>query len=96
MKTLTLTLAATVMLGCLGFAAAPASAAVTGPSAVATDGSTVERAAMQGRHRMMRHQRMMRHRGVHRRMMRSDPNSRNPSRPGYQQQKGNTSGGPAY
>lgn len=28
--------------------------------------------------------------------MMSDPNSRNPSQPGYQQQKGSTTGGPRY
>ncbi|GJE67356.1 hypothetical protein LNAOJCKE_4587 [Methylorubrum aminovorans] len=41
------------------------------------------------------HHRMPRgHRMRPRRM--GDPNARNPSRPGYQQQKGNTSGGPRY
>ena len=41
------------------------------------------------------HRRMLRGRRVQPRGM-GDPNARNPSRPGYQQQKGNTSGGPRY
>ncbi|MDV2987895.1 UNVERIFIED_CONTAM: hypothetical protein Q9R58_26665 [Methylobacteriaceae bacterium AG10] len=41
-------------------------------------------------HHRMRRAHRMRPRGM------SDPNARNPSRPGYQQQKGNTTGGPRY
>ncbi|RVU18112.1 hypothetical protein [Methylobacterium oryzihabitans] len=94
MKTLTLTLAATVVLGALGFAA-PASAAVTTPAGVSAETSMVEHVAMR-RHHMMKRDRHMRRMMRRNSRMKGDPNARNPERPGYMQQKGNTSGGPRY
>ncbi|TGD96125.1 hypothetical protein [Methylobacterium nonmethylotrophicum] len=98
MKSLTLALAASVLLG--GLALTSASAAVTGPApTVAGPGATVEPVAMRRHHHyrhMKRHDRMMRRHMRRNHMMRGDPNARNPSRPGYQQQLGNTSGGPRY
>ncbi|MGY2048269.1 hypothetical protein [Methylobacterium sp. JK268] len=91
MRILTLSVAAATLAGSLALSAAPASAAVTGPVAVATNITTIAQARM-----TQREMRRMQGRGVSRRMMESDPNARNPSRPGYQQQKGNTTGGPAY
>ncbi|KMO22363.1 hypothetical protein NS228_21850 [Methylobacterium indicum] len=98
MKSLSLALAASVLLG--GLALTPASAAVTAPApAVAGAESTVEHVAMRRHyhyHHMKRHDRHMR-RHMRRHHMRSgNPNARNPSRPGYQQQLGNTTGGPRY
>ncbi|BCM84411.1 hypothetical protein [Methylobacterium indicum] len=96
MKSLSLALAASVLLG--GLALTPASAAVTAPApAVSGAGSTVEHVAMRRHyHHMKRHDRHMR-RHMRRHHMRSgNPNARNPSRPGYQQQLGNTTGGPRY
>ncbi|GAA0272852.1 hypothetical protein GCM10008965_45690 [Methylorubrum aminovorans] len=71
-------------------------------SAVAAPGTSVPRAGLNPGLSLVRmtrgetmHHRMPRgHRMRPRRM--GDPNARNPSRPGYQQQKGNTSGGPRY
>ncbi|MEH3148101.1 MAG: hypothetical protein PGN34_22840 [Methylobacterium frigidaeris] len=94
MKTLTLTLAATVVLGALGFAA-PASAAVTTPAGISGDASMVEHVASR-RHQMRRHDRHMRRMMRRNSRMHGNPNARNPERPGYMQQKGNTSGGPRY
>ncbi|NGM36751.1 hypothetical protein G4G93_22980 [Methylobacterium sp. DB0501] len=98
MKSLTLALAASVLLG--GLAMTPASAAVTGPApAVAGPESTVEHVAMRRHyhHRHMRaHDRHMRRHMRRNTMMHGNPNARNPSRPGYKQQLGNTTGGPRY
>ncbi|MFE1602443.1 hypothetical protein [Methylobacterium sp. ID0610] len=94
MRILTLSLAAATLAGALSLSTAPASAAVTGPTAVSQNGGMIEQTRMT--HREMRRHRTMHGRGVSRRMMQQDINARNPSRPGYQQQKGNTSGGPAY
>lgn len=90
MNTLTSTFAAVLMLGGLGLTAASAAPAMPAAS-VLSDGVAVTDVAYGRRHRM-------RHRGMRRMQSRtmSDPNSRNPSQPGYQQQKGNTSGGPRY
>jgi len=45
------------------------------------------------RHHTTRHQRRMRRLNT---MRHGNPNARNPSRPGYQQQLGTTTGGPRY
>ena len=95
MKKLTLTLAASLMLGGLGFTAASAAPAMPAPT-VLTEGTGATEVRYH-RHRGMRHH-GMRHRSMRRMQRRvgSDPNSRNPSQPGFQQQKGQTSGGPRY
>lgn len=68
------------------------------PQAGLADGGLVETVAMHRHHRMHRH-----HSTRHMRRMRrlntmrhGHPNARNPSRPGHQQQLGNTTGGPRY
>jgi hypothetical protein len=89
MNKFTTTLAAGMLLGGLG--AIPASAATP---AMPTAGVTTTEVGY--RHGYRRHS-GMRHRMMRRpRSMRSDSNARNPSQPGYQQQKGQTSGGPRY
>jgi hypothetical protein len=95
MTKITTTLAAGLLLGGLGIGLSPASAAPAVPAASAlVDGlATTEVGYRRGyRHRHGMRSRMMR-RG---RAMRSDPNSRNPSQPGYQQRKGQTTGGPRF
>ncbi len=73
---------------------------MTAPApAVAGAESTVEHVAMRRHyhyHRMKRHDRHMRRHMRRNHMRAGDPNARNPSRPGYQQQLGNTTGGPRY
>ncbi len=91
MKKIFLAAAAVVLLGGFGVATAPASAAVTAPTTAVAGETTVDQVRMMRRHRMMRH-RMMRHRMMRRRMG-SSMNSKNPSRPGYQQNLGGTSRG---
>lgn len=90
MRKILIMAAAGLMLGGLGFAATPASAAVTSPSPAVAGPTAVENVRMT-RHGMMRHRISRRSR-----MMHSDINSKNPSRPGYMQRNGNTSGGPRY
>lgn len=97
MNKLAFTLATSLMLGGLGLTAASAAPAMPAAS-VLSEGTSAATEVRYHRHRGMRHHHGMRHRSMRRsqsRMM-SDPNSRNPSQPGYQQQKGNTSGGPRY
>lgn len=94
MKNRFLMLAATALLGGVTFSIEPALAAPLGPAQLGIIDSRVELVRMHrgyhGRHHMMRRRssRSMR--------MQSDPNTRNPSQPGYAQQKGQTSGGPRY
>lgn len=84
-----------------GTAASQAAPAIAQPSSIGSD--MVETVAMH-RHHRMHHHRMHRHHSTrHERRMRrmntmrhGNPNARNPSRPGYQQQLGNTTGGPRY
>ena len=85
-----------IVMGGAGLASLPASAAVSGPSHGIQPTSTIEHVRMMRRHRMMRHHGMMRSRRMMRSRMGSDINAANPSRPGYMQRKGNTSGGPRY
>ena len=103
-----LTLAAGVLLGSFGLGIGAASAAPAMPAPGVIAGDTVETVRDHGRH----HRRWNRsHRSVlghhhstkaqrHRRRMNTyrhgNPNARNPERPGYQQQLGNTTGGPRY
>ena len=58
----------------------------------------VETVAMHRHYRMHRHHSARHHRRMRRMntMRHGDPNARNPSRPGYQQQLGNTTGGPRH
>ncbi|MGH1591200.1 hypothetical protein ACRBEV_26030 [Methylobacterium phyllosphaerae] len=84
-----------------GTGIAQATPATPQPGLTASD--MVETASMH-RHHRMHHHRMHRHHSTrHERRMRrmntmrhGNPNARNPSRPGYQQQLGNTTGGPRY
>ncbi|KQP55085.1 hypothetical protein ASG40_08730 [Methylobacterium sp. Leaf399] len=95
MNKLTLTLAASLMLGGLGLTTASAAPAVPAAATLAEGLATTDvayRGSYGARHRHGYRNKMRRRQP---RMM-SDPNSRNPSQPGYQQQKGNTSGGPRY
>ncbi|KQP77448.1 hypothetical protein ASF57_19255 [Methylobacterium sp. Leaf117] len=48
------------------------------------------------RHDAIHHSRTNRLHHTRNRLMNGDPNARNPSLPGYAQQRGNTSGGPRY
>ncbi|WP_407520148.1 hypothetical protein [Methylobacterium oryzisoli] len=71
----------------------PASAAPAVPTIGLSGESMVETVA--SRREMVRARDMRSRRMMRRNSMRSgDSNARNPSRPGYQQQLGNTSGGP--
>jgi hypothetical protein len=96
---LALTLAAGVMLGGLGLAVDPASAAPAIPQPGLLDGgSNIEHVLHRGHHhygrgRTTKHERMMRRHNTHHH---GNPNARNPERPGYQQQLGNTTNGPRY
>lgn len=92
-------LAAALFVG--GLATAQAAPAM--PTSGLAGHDMVETVAMHSHHRM-HHHRMHRHHSTrHERRMRrlntmrhGNPNARNPSRPGYQQQLGNTTGGPRY
>ncbi len=98
---LALTLAAGVMAGSLGLAANSASAAPAIPQpGILAGAGTVEHVMHRGHHhhhvrhgRTTRHERMMRRGNTARH---GNPNARNPERPGYQQQLGNTTNGPRY
>ncbi|GJE60661.1 hypothetical protein [Methylobacterium trifolii] len=98
MTRLALTLAAGMMLGGFGLGATAASAAPAMPQAGIVAGSTVDTVAMHHRrhyrsHHSTRGERRMRRMNT---MRHGDPNARNPERPGYKQQLGNTTGGPRY
>ena len=94
MNKFTTTLAAGMLLGGLG--AIPASAATPAMPTAAVLAEGVTKTEVGYRHGYRRHS-GMRLRMLRRpRSMRSDSNARNPSQPGYQQQKGQTSGGPRY
>ncbi|WP_019903192.1 hypothetical protein [Methylobacterium sp. 77] len=103
MTKIALALAAGTFLSALGLGAASAAPAMPTAPVIAGEALTTE-VVTRGHHpgyashRKMRHHHGMRHRhGMRRhRMGQSDPNSRNPSQPGYMQQKGTTSGGPRY
>ncbi|MEL6063738.1 MULTISPECIES: hypothetical protein [unclassified Methylobacterium] len=77
---------------------AGASAAQAAPAMPQTGlaGGLVETVAMHHHHRMHRHHSTRHERRMRRlnTMRHGNPNARNPSRPGYQQQLGNTTGGP--
>jgi hypothetical protein len=96
MTKIALALATGTLLGAFGLTAASASPLMPATAPIVAGDQGVDQVAYR-HHRGMRHHHGMRH---HRRMpmsrMRSDPNSRNPSQPGYMQQKGTTSGGPRY
>lgn len=84
--------AAAVILGSFAVQG-PASATPTGPMPIVSNDGNISPVRMTG-DRMLRHR--MRHGHRMRSWRGSDPNARNPSRPGYQQQKGQTTGGPRY
>ncbi|KQQ18042.1 hypothetical protein ASF53_06660 [Methylobacterium sp. Leaf123] len=103
-----LTLAAGALLGSLGLGVVSASAAPAMPPPGLIAGQTVEAVRDHSRHHRHWHRS---HRSVlghhhstkaqrhHRRINthnHGNPNAHNPSRPGYQQQLGNTTGGPRY
>ena len=91
-----LTLAAGLLLG--GLAALPASAAPAMPQAGLVADTTVEQAFQPRYHRKYRHHSTRSERRMRRMntMRHGNPNARNPERPGYKQQLGNTTGGPRY
>ncbi|MCJ2049318.1 hypothetical protein [Methylobacterium sp. J-070] len=92
-------LTAGLFLGGLMGGTAAVQAAPAMPQTGLADRGMVETIAMHHRHHRMhrhhstRHERRMRRMNT---MRHGDPNARNPSRPGYQQQLGNTTGGPRY
>lgn len=94
MTKLAIALAASTLLGAIGLTSASAAPVMPAPAVAVAGDQVVDQVAFRRHHHGMRHHRRM-HRMPRSRMM-SDPNSRNPSQPGYQQQKGNTSGGPRY
>ncbi|GJE53979.1 MULTISPECIES: hypothetical protein [Methylobacterium] len=95
------TLAAGALLGAIGFGAVSASAAPAMPHAALVAGDTIETVRHRGHHHhshmghhgTTKHERMMRRHNTHHH---GNPNARNPERPGYQQQLGNTTNGPRY
>jgi hypothetical protein len=94
MNKLAIALAASTLLGAFGLTAASAAPVMPAPAVTVAGDAALDQVAYRRHHHGMRHHRRM-HRMPRSRMM-SDPNSRNPSQPGYMQQKGNTSGGPRY
>lgn len=100
---LALTLAAGMMLGGFGLTANSASAAPAMPQPGMLAGDTaVETVRHRGHHHGHHHyrhggttkaERMMRRQNT---LIHGNPNARNPERPGYQQQLGNTTNGPRY
>ena len=95
MTKLALTLAAGVMLGGLGLTAASAAPAMPSVGLVANEAGATE-VVYRRHHRSVKHHRAWRRHHTRNRMMHGDPNARNPERPGYAQQRGNTSGGARY
>ncbi|GJD54154.1 hypothetical protein [Methylobacterium dankookense] len=97
MTRLALALSAGLLLGGLGsFSASAAPLAV--PAGVSAS-ETVEAAAWRRHHHMRyRHHSTRAERRARRMntMRHGNPNARNPERPGYKQQLGNTTGGPRY
>ncbi|AWN38024.1 hypothetical protein [Methylobacterium radiodurans] len=95
MTRIALTLATGLLLG--GLAALPASAAPLTVPAGVTASDSVESVAYRHHHRYRHHstraERRMRRLNT---MRYGNPNARNPERPGYKQQLGNTTGGPRY
>ncbi|WP_232630372.1 hypothetical protein [Methylobacterium sp. Leaf118] len=94
-----LTLAAGVLFCGLGVGTASAAPAMPAPGVIA--GDTVETVRHGGwhRHRGWHHHRTSRYERRARRyntLRHGNPNARNPERPGYQQQLGNTTNGPRY
>lgn len=91
MNKITLAFAAGILLGGFGPTAASAAPAMPAVSQILAGEPAATEVAYRHRHR--RHGYGY---GMRRSRMMSDPNSRNPSRSGFQQQKGTTSGGPRY
>lgn len=96
MTKLALTLAAGLALGGLGLTAASAAPAVPAPGLVAGEPAAETVRHSRRYHHWKKHHRMYRRHMSRHHMRHGDPNARNPSRPGYQQQRGTTSGGPRY
>lgn len=100
-------LAAGALFGASVFGAVSATAAPAIPHAGSVAGDTVQTARHRdykshydnhhhshtGHHGTTKHERMMRRHNTHHH---GNPNARNPERPGYQQQLGNTTNGPRY
>ena len=97
MTKLAIALAASTLLGAFGLTSASAAPVMPAPAVAVAGDQGIDTVAYRHHHRHMRHHRHHRH--MHRmprsRMM-GDPNSRNPSQPGYMQRKGTTTGGPRY
>ncbi|GJD77125.1 hypothetical protein [Methylobacterium gregans] len=94
MTRIALTLATGLLLG--GLASLPASAAPLSVPAGVTASDSVDTVAY--RHHRYRHHSTRAERRARRMntMRYGNPNARNPERPGYKQQLGNTTGGPRY
>ncbi|WP_336489856.1 hypothetical protein [Methylobacterium nigriterrae] len=95
MTKLALTLAAGLTLGGLSLHAASAAPAMPAPGLVAGEAATTG-VVYRRHHRSLHHHRAWRRHHMRNSLRHGNPNARNPERPGYAQQKGNTSGGPRY
>ncbi|MCJ2137923.1 hypothetical protein MKK69_28405 [Methylobacterium sp. J-026] len=91
-------LTAGFVFGGIMAATATAQAAPAVPQTGLAGHDMVKTIAMHHHHRMHRHHSTRHERRMRRlnTMRHGNPNARNPSRPGYQQQLGNTTGGPRY
>jgi hypothetical protein len=95
MNKLAIALAASTLLGAFGLTSASAAPVMPAPAVALADDLAVDQVAYRRHHGMRHHHHRRMHRMPQSRMM-GDPNSRNPSQPGYMQRKGTTSGGPRY
>lgn len=95
MKKLKLALGAALLLAGGGLGVATAAPSVATLGLLAGDGPSTE-VAYRRHQRTIHHHRAWRRHHVRRHRHYGHPNARNPSRPGYMQQLGNTAGGPRY
>jgi hypothetical protein len=95
MNKLAIALAASTLLGAFGLTSASAAPVMPAPAVALAGDLAVDQVAYRRHHGMRHHHHRRMHRMPQSRMM-GDPNSRNPSQPGYMQRKGTTSGGPRY
>lgn len=93
MTRLSLTLATGLLLSGLGLGSISASAAPALPQAGIVAGNSIDTVAYRRHHHSTKAERMMRR---HNTMRHGNPNARNPAMRGYQQNLGNTVGGPRY
>lgn len=103
MTKIALALATGTLLSVLGFSAASAAPLMPASAPIVAGEQAVDQVVYRHHrhpgvanpHARRHHRHMRSHRRVEPRMQ-GNPNARNPSQPGYMQQKGNTSGGPRY